>query len=125
MTTLGRTTVALAPADGRIGAAYQCECADCGADPGELCLHPTIGERLQRGHVHTARLEAGRALHASRAPRRDDGPRLPYACPRCEQLSDTPGPCPRCVALERAPQGETVRLFEPAPAVMPGQSGLF
>jgi hypothetical protein len=32
--------------------------------------------------------------------------------------------CPRCNACQqqdRAPQGETVRLFEPAPVQMPGQ----
>lgn len=30
--------------------------------------------------------------------------------------------CEHCLGLERQPQGETVRLFEPAPAVMPGQT---
>jgi hypothetical protein len=53
-----------------------------------------------------------------------DGPRLPYACPRCEQLSDVQGLCPRCVALDREPQGESVRLFQPAPTQLPGQLAL-
>jgi hypothetical protein len=42
-------------------------------------------------------------------------------CPRCGQLSDAAGPCATCRAVDREPQGETVRLFEPAPAQMPGQ----
>lgn len=47
------------------------------------------------------------------------GPKL--ECSSCGQVGTHGGRCPRCVALERAPQGETVRLFEPAPAPMPGQ----
>jgi hypothetical protein len=32
--------------------------------------------------------------------------------------------CATCVAALRAPQGETVKLFEPAPAQLPGQLSL-
>jgi hypothetical protein len=32
--------------------------------------------------------------------------------------------CPACRALEAMPQGEAVRLFEPAPAQLAGQLGL-
>lgn len=38
-------------------------------------------------------------------------------------LTDT-GRCAACVMADRAPQGETVRLFEPAPAQLAGQQGL-
>jgi hypothetical protein len=55
-------------------------------------------------------------------PDANAGPRLPYAC-GCGQLSDTPGACRACREADRAPQGEAVRLFEPAPATMPGQTG--
>jgi hypothetical protein len=55
-----------------------------------------------------------------------------YICERCGQLNgrepehpDAIVVCDPCRDLERAPQGETVKLFEPAPAVMSGQSGLF
>ena len=41
-------------------------------------------------------------------------------CDRCGQMSDAAGICATCRAVEREPQGETVRLFEPAPAPMPG-----
>lgn len=50
------------------------------------------------------------------------GPRLPYVC-KCGQLSGDEKVCDACRAAERAPQGEAVRLFAPAPAVMPGQTG--
>jgi hypothetical protein len=43
-------------------------------------------------------------------------------CTRCGQLSDTAGPCATCRASAREPQGETVRLFEPAPAQLEGQA---
>jgi hypothetical protein len=55
-------------------------------------------------------------------PDANAGPRLPYAC-GCGQLSDTPGACDACREADRAPQGEAVRLFTPAPAEMPGQTG--
>jgi hypothetical protein len=46
------------------------------------------------------------------------------ACARCGQTvitrAETPV-CGVCADLARAPQGETVRLFEPAPVQMPGQ----
>jgi hypothetical protein len=53
-------------------------------------------------------------------------------CPRCGVLrfagpTDAPpyiGPCGACVQSDRAPQGSAVRLFEPAPATMPGQTGM-
>lgn len=46
------------------------------------------------------------------------------ACFRCGQTKADPRPfgiCPRCASADREPQGETVRLFEPAPAQLPGQ----
>jgi len=52
-----------------------------------------------------------------------------FLCPRCGQSSDdgradsTPRVCAPCRALEAQPQGESVRLFEPAPAQLPGQLG--
>ena len=46
-------------------------------------------------------------------------------CPRCGQTSATIGEvCDSCRAADRQPQGEAVRLFAPAPAVMPGQMEL-
>jgi hypothetical protein len=42
-------------------------------------------------------------------------------CSRCGQMSDAAGVCASCRTLERKPQGETVRLFEPAPTQLPGQ----
>jgi hypothetical protein len=45
-------------------------------------------------------------------------------CTRCGQASitrQTPNVCETCKAVERRKQGETVRLFEPAPTQMPGQ----
>lgn len=49
------------------------------------------------------------------------------ACARCGQTvitrADVPV-CGVCADLARAPQGETVRLFEPAPAQVPGQLNL-
>jgi hypothetical protein len=56
-------------------------------------------------------------------------------CPRCGQTvaSDRdphliveeriPRVCDTCLTRDREPQGERVRLFTPAPAVMPGQLG--
>jgi len=52
-----------------------------------------------------------------------------FLCPRCGQSSDdgradsTPRVCAPCRALEAQPQGESVRLFEPAPTQLPGQLG--
>lgn len=46
------------------------------------------------------------------------------ACARCGQtvISREEAPtCETCRKVAREPQGETVRLFEPAPAQMPGQ----
>ena len=51
-------------------------------------------------------------------------PALPVYCAACEaQLCGTHGrlDCARC---SREPQGEAVRLFEPAPAQLPGQLSL-
>jgi len=47
-------------------------------------------------------------------------------CQKCGQVRfpqsySLPYTCGRCLERERAPQGETVRLFEPAPNQMPGQ----
>lgn len=50
-------------------------------------------------------------------------------CDRCGQLTaydaaeafSGPALCPKCTKLDRAPQGEAVRLFEPAPAQITGQ----
>ena len=50
-------------------------------------------------------------------------PRLPYVC-RCGQLSGDERVCDSCRDLEREPQGETVRLFQPAPAQIPGQASM-
>jgi hypothetical protein len=49
------------------------------------------------------------------------------ACARCGQTVITRGDVPMCGVCAdraRAPQGETVRLFEPAPAQLPGQLNL-
>jgi hypothetical protein len=46
------------------------------------------------------------------------------SCSRCGQLSDAAGTCRACREADRAPQGEAVRLFTPAPATMPGQTGM-
>lgn len=46
------------------------------------------------------------------------------ACHRCGQTVITRADvatCDTCRKLERAPQGERVRLFEPAPEQLPGQ----
>jgi hypothetical protein len=49
------------------------------------------------------------------------------SCHRCGQTvitrADVPT-CQTCARLEREPQGSAVRLFEPAPAPMPGQTGM-
>lgn len=45
------------------------------------------------------------------------------SCPRCGQTGSN-DVCTACVAREHEPQGDVVRLFEPAPAVMPGQLAL-
>jgi hypothetical protein len=44
-------------------------------------------------------------------------------CPRCGQrtAAEVVRVCSACRTGDRQPQGETVRLFEPAPNVMPGQ----
>lgn len=49
-------------------------------------------------------------------------------CVRCGQFGadsrvDFSAVCNACRESEREPQGEAVRLFTPAPAVMPGQLG--
>lgn len=47
-------------------------------------------------------------------------------CPRCGQLSSAVDVvCDACRRLERAPQGERMSLFTPAPAVLRGQEGMF
>lgn len=49
------------------------------------------------------------------------------ACARCGQtvITRTDAPmCATCQALERRSQGSSVRLFEPAPAQLPGQLDL-
>jgi hypothetical protein len=55
-------------------------------------------------------------------------------CPRCGQtvasdrdpllfvVNHVPMVCDSCRERDREPQGETVRLFTPAPAQMPGQT---
>jgi DnaJ-class molecular chaperone len=43
-------------------------------------------------------------------------------CASCGQMGATIGPCDTCRALERAPQGESLALFTPAPAMMAGQT---
>jgi hypothetical protein len=49
----------------------------------------------------------------------------PQACPRCGQTGAMCGEvCITCRAVDREPQGETVRLFEPAPTQIPGQLNL-
>jgi hypothetical protein len=47
-------------------------------------------------------------------------------CPRCGQTSSAMcgEVCVACRTTDRAPQGETVRLFEPAPIQVPGQLAL-
>jgi hypothetical protein len=52
-----------------------------------------------------------------------DDVRIPITeCPRCgARFLGLPRLCNACQQLDREPQGETVRLFEPAPAQMPGQ----
>lgn len=60
-----------------------------------------------------------------------------YTCQRCGQariparlveptpcggVYTVPPYCDQCAAQDRAPQGETVRLFEPAPTQLPGQT---
>lgn len=46
-------------------------------------------------------------------------------CHRCGQWAMLDGDrCEPCRKLEREPQGEAVRLFEPAPTQMPGQMTL-
>jgi hypothetical protein len=62
----------------------------------------------------------------------------PYTCTRCRQVTipaelveemgrssvwTVPAVCESCRKLERQPQGENMRLFEPAPNQMPGQLG--
>lgn len=55
-----------------------------------------------------------------------------HSCARCGQsalegrtVAYAPGEgfvCNVCLAADRAPQGEAVRLFTPAPAQLPGQT---
>jgi hypothetical protein len=62
-----------------------------------------------------------------------------YTCTECRQTTipprlvestdrggiyTVPARCERCRDLARAPQGEAVRLFTPAPAQLPGQLNL-
>jgi hypothetical protein len=68
--------------------------------------------------------------HADRAPirARYGHGAYPYVC-RCGQHAvaleaAAPRVCGACRDLARAPQGETVRLFTPAPAQLPGQLNL-
>lgn len=42
-------------------------------------------------------------------------------CPRCGQLREISGVCEWCRKADREPQGEAVKLFEPAPTQIPGQ----
>lgn len=46
------------------------------------------------------------------------------SCGTCGQLQVTAGACDACQTLEREPQGDAVKLFEPAPEQMPGQLGM-
>jgi hypothetical protein len=48
---------------------------------------------------------------------------MPDSCPRCGQsvIGHSDSVCMKCRAVDREPQGETVRLFEPAPNQLPGQ----
>jgi hypothetical protein len=68
--------------------------------------------------------------HADRAPihARYGHGAYPYVC-RCGQHAvaleaGAPRVCDACRDLARAPQGEAVRLFTPAPAQLPGQEWL-
>lgn len=48
-------------------------------------------------------------------------------CPRCGQIVITHADvvrCATCAELERRPQGESMRLFAPAPAQLEGQTYL-
>lgn len=45
-----------------------------------------------------------------------------YIC-ECGQLTTSPDACEACSAPEPEPRHEAQRLFSPAPAVMPGQTG--
>jgi hypothetical protein len=62
-------------------------------------------------------------------------PYFDFMCSRCKQFAvpgatvrdqpaDQPLACETCRAADRAPQGETVKLFEPSPAQLPGQLSL-
>lgn len=80
-----------------------------------------------RGHVaeQTRRAAAGLEPLSCPAgcPCETPGPRLPYVC-RCGQLSGDARVCDACRARERAPQGEAVRLFQPAPVQLTGQTDM-
>jgi hypothetical protein len=90
--------------------AHQFKCPECGAEPGALCVDV-------KPVLHLARYDVGRAAVVA-----EHGPQSkPGECPRCAQTSDTGDVCQPCRRLERQPQGETVRLFEPAPNQLPGQ----
>lgn len=80
---------------------------------------PRCGKSCPIGPHHSAHCS-----HCFTSWRTDHEPRLPYACRGCGQLQDHLGLCPRCHGLEREPQGQAVRLFEPAPTQIPGQLGL-
>lgn len=48
-------------------------------------------------------------------------------CFKCGQLKNDPRPfgeCEPCKALAREPEGESMRLFEPAPVQIRGQQGM-
>lgn len=49
------------------------------------------------------------------------------SCFKCGQVKQDPRPfgaCPSCLEAQRKPQGEPVRLFEPAPTQITGQQGM-
>lgn len=53
-----------------------------------------------------------------------EGRAMAHECERCGQAGIVrirPNVCDSCKAKERAPQGEVVRLFAPAPTQIPGQ----
>lgn len=103
--------------------AHTLTCPECNAAPGALCVDV-------KPVLHLARYDAARAFIAG-AHGPQTMPAAPvkpanhfHDCSRCGQTVITREAVPMCATcrtIERRQQGETVRLFEPAPAQIPGQ----
>jgi hypothetical protein len=92
----------------------------------QTTIPPRLVESTDRGGIYTVPPLCDACRDLARALQHSN------TCPTCGVLrfagpADEPaytGPCAACVQSDRAPQGEAVRLFTPAPAQLPGQLNL-